>query len=194
MKTVLLLRHGATEGNIKKRYIGRTDEEMNAVGIAQAESLAGILPSCDLVFSSPMLRCLQTAKILFPANEITVIEDLRECDFGIFEGKTADELAENSDYRVWVDSYCSSPVPGGDSITDFKARAAAAFVSALEDSPSSVMSAFVTHGGCIMAILEQLAYPRKGFYDYHLENCGYYLCEWEEGRLTIKGEQRRKKS
>lgn len=92
MRTILLIRHGATAGNLEKRYIGRTDEPLCALGESQAIALAPSLPQCDTVFSSPLLRCRQTAGILFPERKINIIQDLRECDFGLFEGKNADEM------------------------------------------------------------------------------------------------------
>ncbi len=48
---------------------------------------AGEYPEADLVFVSPMRRCLETAEVLYPGQEPVVIEEFRECDFGLFEGK-----------------------------------------------------------------------------------------------------------
>lgn len=51
-----------------------------------------------------------------------VIPEWRETDFGIFEGKTAQEMEEDPDYRAWVDSGCRGPVPGGEQLAEFQAR------------------------------------------------------------------------
>ena len=92
MKYVVLIRHGATEGNVQKRYIGRTDEPLCPHGQVQAACLAGV--EADRIVVSPMLRARQTADLAFPGREYEIAEDLRETDFGEFEGKTADEMGK----------------------------------------------------------------------------------------------------
>ena len=86
---VCLIRHSITKGNLKKRYLGTTDEELCQEGIDLLEEKKDEFAKKDvsIVFSSPMKRCLQTAKTLFPKHEIIVIPELSECDFGIFEIK-----------------------------------------------------------------------------------------------------------
>ena len=66
MIDILFIRHGATEGNLHRRYIGRTDEPLCAAGIAQAERLRGQNLFADCLFVSPLLRARQTAEIVFP--------------------------------------------------------------------------------------------------------------------------------
>ena len=56
MIDILFIRHGATEGNLHRRYIGRTDEPLCAAGIAQAERLRGQNLFADCLFVSPLLR------------------------------------------------------------------------------------------------------------------------------------------
>lgn len=168
MKTIFFIRHGATAGNLERRYIGRTDEGLCQLGIQQVRALQA--PQADILFVSPMARTRQTAELLFPGQPQNIVEDLRETDFGIFEAKTADELAENAAYRAWVDANCETPIPDGEAVSDFKARCVSAFLSAMEQVPDGQTAAFVIHGGCIMAILEALAEPKRGFYDYHIGN------------------------
>ena len=76
MAEIILVRHGKTAGNLEGRYIGsRTDEPLCEEGIHALEEKVreGIYPPVDLVYASPMIRCRQTAKILWPefveANE-----------------------------------------------------------------------------------------------------------------------------
>ena len=168
MKTVYFIRHGATAGNLERRYIGRTDEELCQLGIQQIQALQ--VPKADALFVSPMIRTRQSAELLFPDQSQIIIQDLRETDFGIFEAKTADELADNAAYRAWVDANCEAPIPGGESVSDFKARCVRAFLTAMDLVPNGSTAAFVIHGGCIMAILEALALPKQTFYHYHIAN------------------------
>lgn len=183
MKTALLIRHGATPGNLEKRYIGRTDEPLCPLGVSQAEALHPRLPAPERIYVSPMLRARQTASILFPGRELIPAEDLRETDFGDFEGLTADELSGSADYRAWVDGWCLGPIPGGEAVSDFRERCASAFPRLMEEVPEGETAAFVVHGGVIMAILAALGEPQKDFYEWYLPNCGIWTCRWEDGVL-----------
>lgn len=187
MNHVVLIRHGATEGNLQHRYIGRTDEPLCELGISQAEQLRKCKWKIDYLFSSPALRTRQTAKIAFPGLKAEIIDDLIEMDFGAFEGKSADELSENADYRAWVESNCLDQIPEGEHTADFKARCCAAFSTAAEQLPDGSCAAFVIHGGSIMAILEAFSDSEKSFYEYHISNGQYVECTYEDRVLRVTG-------
>ena len=85
MIELLFIRHGATEGNLRRRYIGRTDEPLCEAGIAQVKALQKRGLSVDRLFVSPLLRTRQTAELLFPQMPYTVVDGLIETDFGRFE-------------------------------------------------------------------------------------------------------------
>ena len=95
MIQLYLIRHSMTAGNLKKRYIGRTDESLCPEGIVLLESYIqkNIYPEVQRVYVSPMKRCMETAKLIFKENFYEV-EELRECDFGIFENKNYKELSD----------------------------------------------------------------------------------------------------
>lgn len=179
MKTVIFIRHGATAGNLEKRYIGRTDEPLCPFGIEQVKQLRKENFWPDMLFASPMFRTRQSAELLFPEREPILLDAMRETDFGIFEGKTAAELSDDPDYQRWLDSFCLAPVPGGEAVADFKARCCAAFSAAMEQVPEGNSAAFVVHGGVIMAIMEAFAQPKGDFYDYHIGNGCFLRCEYE---------------
>ncbi len=185
MRRVLLIRHGATAGNLEKRYIGRTDEPLCEQGIFQIRQLKALGLLADRVFVSPAQRTRQTAGLLFPQIPPVILEDLRETDFGAFEGKNASEMENDSDYRAWVEAGCQTPPPGGECIEDFKARCCRAFCAAMAQTQKGEKAAFVLHGGSIMAILEAFARPRRDFYAYHLENGGFFACRYRQGILRI---------
>lgn len=185
MRQVLLIRHGATAGNREKRYIGRTDEPLCEQGAAQIRRLRALGLSADRVFASPMLRTRQTAGLLFPQISPVILDDLRETDFGVFEGKSASEMENDPAYRAWVEAGCQTPPPGGEDIGDFKARCRRGFCAAMAQTAKGETAAFVLHGGSIMAILEAFALPRRDFYSYHIENGGFFACRWRAGILRI---------
>ena len=117
-----------------------------------------------------MLRTRQTADILFPKMPYTVVDGFAEMDFGRFEGKSADELSGDPAYQAWVDAMCLTPIPDGESVTDFKTRCCEAFAETIKNVPDGSRVGFVVHGGVIMAILEAYARPKRDFYAYHIGN------------------------
>ena len=185
MISLLFIRHGATNGNLQKRYIGRTDEPLCDAGISQVLKLKEQNFHADYLFVSPMLRTKQTAELLFPQISYTVVNDFVETDFGIFEGKTAKELSHNKEYQTWVDSMCLAPIPEGESIADFKMRCCEAFREAIKTVPDNSCAAFVVHGGVIMAIMEAYAKPSRSFYDYHIGNSEYIMCSFENPHIIL---------
>ena len=170
MIELLFIRHGATAGNLRRRYIGRTDEPLCEAGIAQVKALQKRGLSVDRLFVSPLLRTRQTAEQLFPQMPYTVVDGLIETDFGRFEGKSADELSGDLAYQAWVDAMCLTPIPGGESVADFKIRCCEAFTETIRTVPDGSRVGFVVHGGVIMAILEAYARPKRDFYAYHIGN------------------------
>ena len=186
VKKFLFIRHGKTRGNIERRYIGDLSEPLCETGVLEAVALARgcLLPPITALISGSALRCRQTAEILFPGVEYTVYP-LVEIDFGVFKGKNADDLLGDKDYKKWLETCCMGDIPGGDSVTDFKKRCCDAFERIAEMSVPGT-TALVIHGGNIMAIMEKFALPKKDFYDYHISNCGYILCHYENGALYVE--------
>ena len=69
----------------------------------------------EVVLTSPMRRCVQTAEILFPDTPREIVYGLQECDFGDFEGKNYAELSGDPAYQAWIDSGGTLAFPGGES-------------------------------------------------------------------------------
>lgn len=180
---VLLIRHGQTIGNLHKRYIGRTDEPLCSEGINALKCTE--MPECDLVITSPMKRCIQTAEILFPGAEPIVCNDLRECDFGDFEGKNYLELSCDPNYQRWIDSCGTLPFPGGESLDTFRKRCVSAFSEISEQYYSFSCIALVVHGGTIMSIMSRYAVPHKDYFDWNIPNGHGYLCQFKQNSLYL---------
>ena len=188
MISLVFIRHGATKGNLEKRYTGRTDEPLCEAGIEQALQLRDWNFPKEHIFVSPMKRTIQTAELVFPEGEYVIEEGFKEADFGIFEGKTASELSDNEEYRLWVDSMCMSPIPGGESITELKKRCVCAFRKIIESLPDKAGASFVVHGGVIMAIMEAYAKTKGSFYDYHIKNGEFIVCSFENNTISYRSE------
>lgn len=171
---VVLIRHGMTEGNSKRRYIGVTDEPLTDTACLNRE-----YPKCENVVVSPLIRCVQTAKIIYPNVKITVSEKLVECNFGDFENKNYTELKHNDDYQKWIDSGGTLPFPNGEAREDFMKRCVDGFYEMINEGVGD--TAFVIHGGSIMAIMQRLF--GGGFYDYQIENGDGFEFEMENGEV-----------
>ena len=84
---LILVRHGTTQGNKEKRFIGTLDVPLAPEGEELARRVGLHLPRVEHLYRSPIQRCRQTAELLWPGVEQTVVPGLRETDFGPFEGK-----------------------------------------------------------------------------------------------------------
>ena len=181
--TINFIRHGKTAGNLEKRYIGRTDEPLCEAGAAELKSIA--YPDCELVISSPMRRCLQTAELIYPGKKLLVYDDLRECDFGDFEGKNHIELSQNADYLKWLDGGGLGVFPNGEDSVKFRERSVSGFLKAIKSCPDKGAVSFVVHGGTIMSVLEKFAVPHKEFYDHMAENGHGCVTVYDGENITI---------
>ena len=166
--SVILIRHGKTAGNLEGRYIGaRTDESLCAAGVQELKARS--FPKAARVFISPMKRCLETARLIYPDVEPIIVDDFRETDFGLFEGHNYAELNGRSDYQAWIDSGGEAPFPGGESRRDMCERCIKAF-NRLKLFDRQYDSALIVHGGTIMAIMSAFARPERSYFDYRVKN------------------------
>ena len=165
-RTITFIRHGRTPGNNENRYIGITDEELSPQG--EDEILKRKYPEADIVFSSPLKRCIRTAEIIYPSLNSVLIEELRETNFGSFEGKNYKELSSNPDYQRWIDSGGDISFPYGESKQEAIDRAFVGFEKLTKLSKEYPNISVITHGGTIMGILYKIF--GGDYYSYHVEN------------------------
>lgn len=188
-----LIRHGKTPSNREHRYLGVTEEALSGEGRKQLEILAekDILKKPWLLFISPMLRCQESAGILFPGREAYPIEEWREMNFGAYEGKNYEDLKNDSYYQKWIDSNGTLPFPEGESQQEYIKRCHRGLLTATkiieekiarevaenqmtESQPRNITA--VVHGGTIMALLHILA--GGNYFDYQVKNGGGYCCKF----------------
>lgn len=176
---IFFIRHGSTAGNLERRYVGTTDEALTAEAVRELRLRRGSLPVPDVVFVSPLQRCMQTAKILFPEAQKVTLPGLRECDFGEFEYKNYEELRGCKVYQSWIDSGGTTGFPGGESREEFTKRCCAAFETGCREAmqQGAKRAAFVVHGGTIMAILDKYSIPHKDYFDWQVKNGGGFCGE-----------------
>ncbi len=193
-----LIRHGATASNLERRYLGRTDEGLSETGVRQLllQKEKCKYPPSGYLFSGPGLRCRQTAELLFPGQEICMIREWTEIDFGGFEGKNYQDLDGNEEYQRWIDSGGTLPFPGGEGREEFIARTMRGFEAMCgafagsddrlcgKEGSRSVPgaererrdAAAVVHGGTIMALCSRLF--GGDYFDYQVGNGEGYACRF----------------
>ncbi len=189
MGKIVFVRHGMTAGNELKKYIGSTDEPLCPAGRAMLEEYRikkHLYPEVSKVFTSPMKRCIETAEMIYPDIPKYIIQDFKECDFGLFEQKGYEELKDTASYRSWIDSSGRMAPPGGESKEEFQKRCVNGFYQMLSMMEST--AACVVHGGTIMSILEYFGCEKKNFYDYQCKNGMGFLTEYhldKKGKVEI---------
>lgn len=176
-----LIRHGLTKENEDGAYIGSTDVPLSAKGIEKLKQIdkSFIYPGTPLLFSSPLMRCIQTCNIIYPALTPKIVGDLAECNFGDWEGKTAEQLlTDNMDFYSWLANSADNAPPNGESGADFTRRVCLAFEKIVNDLMRSgdTTAVIVTHGGVIMTLLSVYGLPHAKPYDWRMDNgFGYSL-------------------
>lgn len=160
---VYIIRHGETEYNTNRRYQGISDIPLSEHGLNML-CRADFAP--NRVYVSPLIRARQTAAALFPDAEQIPIPELKEMDFGNFEGKTHDEMINDEDYIRWLESSGEADVPHGECKAQFVDRVAAGFQKIVdrELAAGADTVVIVAHGGTQMAVLERFS---ETGYDYY---------------------------
>ena len=154
MKRMYLIRHALPDfPGGQRRCLGITDIPLGTEGMAQAEAMAAALPPVATVFSSPLTRAVQTARAI--SRDITVLEGLRELDYGQWDGLTFAEIRLRYPLLYAARSAdLSLQPPGAEQNAVGLARFSAALAEAAEQSPGDF--AVVSHGGITALFLETL--------------------------------------
>ena len=129
MTELWLVRHGETKWSAEGRHTGRTDLPLTAHGRERAAELGKYLVGTKFaaVLRSPMRRAQETCEIAGFGSVALVDEGLREWDYGVYEGRTSQEIqAEIPGWSVWKDT-----IIGGESVEQVGARADGVIARAL---------------------------------------------------------------
>lgn len=118
---VVLIRHGATEWSANGRHTGRTDLPLTDEGRAAARALAPRVAQWELagVLVSPLRRARETCDLVGLGEQAVLDDDLREWDYGDYEGLTTREIRKSA--PGWT--IFSGVVPGGETAEQVGARA-----------------------------------------------------------------------
>jgi alpha-ribazole phosphatase/probable phosphoglycerate mutase len=182
MSRLLLVRHAEPSELAHGRCYGSLDVGLAAAGVVHAAQLAeelSVVPY-DAVYASPRTRARETAEPLAAARELTVVvaDELRELDFGAFEGRTYEEIerSEPELFARWMTTPTAVRFPGGESYGDLRVRAGRV-LDAIRDAHDTAI--VVTHGGVIRAGLAGwLELPDHAIFRLDQSYCGVTVVEW----------------
>ncbi len=154
---IFLVRHGET-GWKKKGFLSYTDITLTKKGLDQAKNLAKKLKNekIDVIYSSPLKRCVQTANYIAKelGMKVTIDKRLMEVNFGIFEGLSTEEAKRKFPeiFSKRRKNKWKFRIPRGESYED-AAKRVSRLINEIKNTYSSVV--FVTHATIIKVILKQ---------------------------------------
>ncbi|MDD4889132.1 MAG: histidine phosphatase family protein [Phycisphaerae bacterium] len=191
-RTILLVRHGYVGDQYAGRYLGATDVPLCSKLISRLDPLTHWLAarSPASLFASPMLRARQTAERVSPAGlQPQFDDDLREIDFGRWEGLTYAEIAANAtpaELAGWAAADDDFAFPGGEQLGGFRSRIRRA-ADRLVSLPGEAVVA-VTHGGVIRQMichLLRLDVRRYLLFDVRCATAA--AIDWHDGGGALAG-------
>ncbi len=185
---LILVRHGETMANREYRYIGIKDEPLSTLGQTQAIQLAEALSVLPIaaVYSSPLQRTYDTAVPIAARHKLAVqrVDDLRECDFGTWEGLKRAEIIELSPVdaqriREWERNASVAP-PEGESFEALQQRVCAVVESLAQAHPDQTI-VLVTHVGPIKVLLSTaLGAPLTSAFRIFLDPATISVVDWRD--------------
>ncbi len=158
MRNLTLIRHGITAWNAQGYFQGHSDIPLSLKGKAQAEALGLHFRRSesfdfDLIYSSTLARATQTAGIALPKANIIYDDNLKELNFGVFEGHTLEENQQHEDWEYWCSDTFKHCAPQGESYEMLRKRV----VTWLNTIPEGdVNIAAFTHSGTIQMLISYL--------------------------------------
>ena len=158
MVKFIIIRHGFSQGNKEKRFTGQMDLPLDDIGLMQAEITAKYIKEnfkVDLVYSSDLIRAMQTANPIAKSFGIDIIpcKELRETNLGKWQGKLITEVAK--EFPESFDMYRTSPgltqFDGGECYATVMERVRRAMETIAKENDGKTI-VITTHGGVIRCL------------------------------------------
>jgi broad specificity phosphatase PhoE len=191
---LILIRHAEIDANREFRSIGKRDDPLSEEGQEQAKQLAQALAGIpvEAIYSSPAQRALQTAAplALSQHQEVRMEDDLRECDFGLWEGlNRADLLArathEAHYFSAWERDLTMAP-PDGESYTAMSERVRRRVGSLLQVHHGQTI-VLVSHVGPVKALLcMALDAPLTAMFHLFIDPATINVVDWREANSIVR--------
>jgi broad specificity phosphatase PhoE len=192
MLKVYLLRHGETQYNADgNRYCGRTDISLTDKGLSQADivykQLKGV--QLDAVYSSPLQRAYNTAKIATGDADVQTDERIIEVDFGQWEGKTKEEfiLEDPQSWESWMqDPGNNKAGKTGESALEVVQRVDAFYQEMVQKHPNGTIMVVGHNGINRLYMAYKLGMPLKNYRRIVQENSSITVVSFDdEGEMEL---------
>ena len=176
---IYIIRHGQTEGNAAKQLQGISDRPLNDTGIKQArdagKALRGAGVRFSRVYTSPLVRAIQTASIIAENVAQTADRRLIEMDYGPYEGMSLNNPAP--EVSAFFRDFANTPAPAGmEQLRDVVARMGS-FLEEVRDVAEREDVLVSTHAIAMKGALEYLTPESNGSYwSTFIGNCAVYAC------------------
>ena len=195
VKKWYLIRHGETDFNKKRFFYGKADVSINETGKEQASKIHQLLKgrAISRIYTSQLKRTRETAAIIFPDQIPTAYKALNERDFGLWEGRTANEIqvAFPLVWEEWLESPFDVTPSKAEPFQKFKDRVQSIVEEIRETEDDEI--AIVGHLGVLRLIYQFLVDPEADFWSIDIPQGTVLLLEdkdsWEETLLTEGGEK-----
>ncbi len=165
-----MIRNMPCEGNLAGRYIGRTESPLAMESVAKLAEMKGKYryPQAGNFYAAPSIRCVDTLKILYPQADPEVVLELAECDFGDWEGKTAQELKGEPGFLAWMEGGGQTAPPNGESGPVFVQRVCAGFEMLVRNlmAAGKTSAVLTASAGVLTTLLAAYGLPRAPSYDW----------------------------
>lgn len=188
-----VMRHGETDWNAELRLQGCADISLNENGRRLAKITGEALKdvSFDMVFSSPLCRALETAKLVLGDRDIPVVTDtrIREISFGEWEGRRCGtEFGEIP--QDMLDNFFHAPEkyvapPGGESFEEILARTRGFYDELVQKKEYENSNILITsHGAAVRALLQNVYQDGNYWQDGVPKNCAITIVELKDGKVV----------
>lgn len=186
VKKWYLIRHGETDFNKKRFFYGKADVSINETGKEQAALLHQLMKgrSISQVYTSQLKRTQETAAIIFPDHTPMAYKALNERDFGLWEGRTANEIqaAFPLVWEEWLESPFKVTPSKAEPFNKFKERVWSIVQEIRETADSEIV--IVGHLGVLRLIYQYLVNTEADFWSIDIPQGTALLLEdndpWEE--------------
>jgi len=190
-----IFRHGETNYNVERKMQGCLDIPLNETGIAQAHNLAKQLSDVhfDKIYSSPLSRALNTAKIIAADKNIEIVIDkgLSERNMGVFCGKIVHIVDVPADTPINVNADIvnvpealirdDNYVPdNGESNNMFAKRVCDTMVKIAKNTDANIIG-ISSHGGVVKTMIKQFSEFKHG----GVPNVGYIVMQWDGKTFSL---------
>ncbi len=185
---IYIVRHGQTARNKAKLLQGRSDIPLNESGIVQAEAAAEWFQNqenrVDVVYSSPLKRAVETAKIIAPNVPLLIEDRLIEMDYGPYEGMDLTDPAP--EVITFFSDFVHNPAPQGmEPLSSVTARLGV-FLEEIRSKAESQNILLSTHAIAMKGALEYLTPASQGSYwSRHIGNCTVYAAAVYNGKYGV---------